>query len=355
MNAVTPIRAAVDVALADGSEARAWDAYVDAAPEAGFFHRWGWGEVARAAYGHEPVRLVAREEGGITGVLPLVDVKSPLLGRALISSAFTVGGGVAADNAHAAAALADASIEQGRRLGARYVELRGAHAAFPFWKTKKGVYAGFCKAIPEDEAENLAMIPRKRRAEIRKALAAAESGALRVRYDGEADAFYALYARSMRDHGTPVFPKRYLREILRHFRNETEIAVVDHEGEPVAALVSFYFRDRVMPYYAGAAPAARKTRALDYLYWMQMRRAVTRGARLFDFGRSKYGSGAFDYKTYWGFEPVALEYQYALLDARETPNVNPDNPKFSMAARVWRRLPLPLANALGPLAACNFA
>lgn len=346
---------AANITFAGLDVARVWDAYVADTPAAGFFHRWGWGEIARAAYGYEPLRLVAREGDRIVGILPLTDVRSPLLGRSLISSAFTVGGGVVADDADTAGALAAAAVDLGRERGARYVELRGDKAAFPDWETKSAVYARFCKAIPEDEAKNLAMIPRKRRAEIRKALAAAESGALEIRFDSDPDVFYALYARSMRDHGTPVFPKRFLREILRAFPEETEIAVVEQNGRPLAALLSFYFRDRIMPYYAGAAFDAYKHRALDYLYWMQMRRAARHGARLFDFGRSKVGSGAFDYKTYWGFASEPLDYQYALIDARATPNINPNNPKFAPAARAWRRLPLSVANFLGPLLARNLA
>jgi FemAB-related protein (PEP-CTERM system-associated) len=119
----------------------------------------------------------------------------------------------------------------------------------------------------------------------------------------------------------------------------------------LAALLSFYFKDQVMPYYGGAVPAARPSHAYDLLYWSLMRRAVGRGARVFDFGRSKVGSGAFDYKRFWGFEPTPLAYQYCLVRARTVPDVNPLNPKYRHMVAIWRRLPLPVANRLGPLLA----
>lgn len=348
--------APLDIVAAGEADAARWDAFVEGCPRATFFHRYGWGRAARAAYGHETCNLMALRGERVVGVLPLTDVRSPLFGRALISTAFATGGGPAAEDDKTQARLAEAAIAIGRARRARYVELRGGPAPLDGWTSKNDVYAAFEGTIPTDEEAHLKAIPRRRRAELRKALAAAGSGRLRARFDGDAETFYRLYARSLRDHGTPVFPRRFLDALLAEFAADAEILTVEEgDGRPTLSLLTFYFRDRAIAYYVGAAPAARALRAFDYAYWTQMRRAAARGARLFDFGRSRVGSGSYAYKSHWGFAPRPLAYQYALLSACRTPNVSPSNPKFVAASALWRRLPLALANAAGPALARHIA
>ena len=112
--------------------------------------------------------------------------------------------------------------------------------------------------------------------------------------------------------------------------------------------MSFYFRDRVMPYYTGSRPEARAYGANDLMYWHVMRRAVERGCKFFDFGRSKVGTGPFHFKKNWGFEPRPVTHQYYLGEGQRVPQVNPTNPKYQALVTLWRSLPLPVANALGP-------
>lgn len=342
------------IVRAGEQDAARWDAYVDAAPGATFFHRFGWRRVIDRAYGYETVGLMAVKDGRVAGVLPLTDVRSPLLGRALVSTAFTVGGGAVADNPGVFAALVAAAEEEGRARRARYVELRGGPAP-EGWAVKDTLYAGFEKPLLADEEEALKAIPRRRRAELRKALCAAAAGTLAADFDGDVDIFHRLYAQAMRDHGTPVFPRRFAKALMEAFAGDAEILVVRAGGEPALALLAFCFRDRVMPYYFGARPDARERRAFDYAIWLQMRRGAARGARLFDFGRSRTGSGSYAYKTHWGFAPAPLAYHYRLLAARSTPNVSPANPTFALASAAWRRLPLAVANAAGPMLARHLA
>ncbi|MBB5519199.1 FemAB family XrtA/PEP-CTERM system-associated protein [Amphiplicatus metriothermophilus] len=343
------------VVAAGEADAVRWDAFVERCPQATFFHRYGWGRAARAAYGYETCDLMALRGGRVVGVLPLTDVRSLLFGRALVSTAFATGGGPVAEDEEAHLALAEAAIAAGRARRARYVELRSRPVALDGWKVKSDVYAAFEGTIPADEEAHLKAIPRRRRAELRKALALAAAGRLRARFDGDAEAFYRLYARSLRDHGTPVFPRRFLDALLAQFSDAAEIMTVEADGRPTLSLLTFYFRERAIAYYVGATRAARALRAFDYAYWTQMRRAAARGARVFDFGRSRVGSGSFAYKTHWGFAPQPLDYQYALLAARRTPNVSPANPKFAVASALWRRLPLAFANAAGPALARRLA
>ncbi|HXI88222.1 MAG TPA: FemAB family XrtA/PEP-CTERM system-associated protein, partial [Parvularculaceae bacterium] len=291
----------------------------------------------------------------IVGVLPLIDVASPLLGRNLISTAFTVGGGIVADDENAATFLAAAAIEEGRARRAGYVELRSEIARIGGWETKDQIYAGFDRALAAEEEANFEAIPRRRRAEVRKALDALDAGELSYAVDGDIDAFYALYAEALRDHGTPIFPRRFAHALMDEFSDRADILTIRAEGAPILSLLSFAFRDRVMPYYVGAGAKARAHRAFDLAIWLKMRDGAKRGARVFDFGRSKYGAGSFDYKAHWGFAPRPLEYQYALLRARKTPNVNPQNPKFAIVSAAWRRLPTPVANFAGPMLARHLA
>lgn len=347
-------RSALSIAPCTPADKGRWDSYVEGCPGGTFFHLFGWGEVAEAAYGYEPVYLAARRGGAIVGVLPLIDVRSPLLGRSLISTAFTVGGGPVGDDAGVVAALAEKAARLGEERRVRYVEFRGGPHPLEGWVRKTGRYAGFKMPLPADEDEHMNRIPRRRRAEIRKALAAAEKGVLQSRFDQDADGFYELYARSMRALGTPVFPKRFLHEIVRGFGDRAELTFVDYGSAPAAALLSFYFRNTALPYYVGAAPSAREARAHEFLYWSLMRRAAARGASVFDFGRSKIGSGSYQFKKLWGLDPEPLTYQYKLIRARVAPDLSAANPKFMAASERWKRLPLSLANRLGPMLSGNF-
>lgn len=344
----------VDVAIGNPPDPLSWDAYVRAHKDGSIFHLSGWGRAVQSAYHYDALYLTARQGGRIVGVLPLVDVKSPLLGRSLISTPFSVGGGPLADNDCALKALLTEAVSIGEAAGVKYFECRSNFAGGGDWIAKTGIYAGFKATLPPSDEDHLNAIPRKRRAEIRKAIAAEQKGALTIRHDGGADEFYALYARSLRRLGTPIFPKRFLSGLIDAFPNDIEITIVNFEDAPAAALLSFYFGDAVLPYYVGASPAARRARAYDYIYWSVMRRAAARGRRTFDFGRSRIGSGSFMYKKLWGVEPAPLTYQVKLIAAAEIANVNPNNPKFVLFAKLWPLLPLAATKALGPLLAPNF-
>jgi FemAB-related protein (PEP-CTERM system-associated) len=272
----------------------------------------------------------------------------------VISTAFGIGGGVLAHDEETVSALARAAIDLGRGVGAKYVELRGGPSPGEGWIEKSGLYASFEKEMPAEVDKIRDWLPRNRRAEVKKSLRIEEANEDSFRLDQKVDDFYAVYAAALRNLGTPVMPKKFIRTLKETFGDDIDISLVEKNGEPVAGLLSFWRRDRVMPYFIGGSTAGRSIRAYDYLYYSLMRRAVARGIRLFDFGRSKVGSTHYDTKTYWGFEPRPLAYHVALIRAKEMPNVNPNNPKFERFVELWKRLPLPVANFLGPIAARNF-
>jgi FemAB-related protein (PEP-CTERM system-associated) len=336
--------------LDDRTEAR-WDAFVEACPTATFFHRAGWKTAIERSFGHRGHFLYAEADGQIRGVLPLVHVHSRLFGNALISNAFCVYGGVASETGGAQRALDARALELAHSLGVDYLEYRSRSPVHADWACNADLYATFRKQISQDPEENLRAIPRKQRAMVRKGIKAG----LKSEQDADVDRLYRLYAESVRNLGTPVLAKKYFRNLKQVFGDACEVLTVTREGTPLGSVMSFYFRDEVLPYYGGGSAAARDVAANDFMYWELMRRAGGRGYRIFDFGRSKRGTGSFAFKTHWGFEPRPLHYEYKLLRANEMPAINPLNPKYRAFIALWRRLPLAVANLVGPLIARDLA
>lgn len=344
----------VSVDLLDEGSRAAWVEYSGSHADATLFHDLRWLDAVKSAYGYRAFNLIARRGDKVCGILPLTLVASPLLGRSLVSTAFAVGGGIVADDPETVRALGARALGIGRRYGVKYVELRGGPAPGEGFQEKSGVYASFVKEMPIDPEAIRQWLPRNRRAEVKKALRIDEPNENSFRTTRRVRDFYKVYAPALRNLGTPVMPRKFLTALKVNFGDDAEIGLVEHHGEPIAGLFSFWRRDRVMPYYIGADAKAREVRAYDYLYYSLMRRAVERGVRIFDFGRSKVGSTHFDTKTYWGFEPTPLVYYVALVAAKELPNVNPYNPKFERFVALWKKLPLPVANLIGPIVARNF-
>ncbi|HSD73186.1 MAG TPA: FemAB family XrtA/PEP-CTERM system-associated protein [Steroidobacteraceae bacterium] len=346
MNAALVSPAPLEVRLRTPADDAAWDAFARVHPNGTFFHLSAWADVIERAFGHRSHYLLACRRGAIEGVLPLVHLKSLLFGNALMSIPFGVYGGVLAANDAAANSLIDAACALARDLRVGYLELRNREPSDLDWPTRD-LYATFRKTLLPTEEANFRAIPKKRRAEVRKGIAAG----LVSEVDAGPERLFAAYSESVRNLGTPVFGQGYFREVLRAFGKDCEVLTVLHRGEAVASVMSFYFRDEVLPFYGGGTAAARDCQANDFLYWELMRRALAKGVRIYDYGRSKRGTGSFAFKEYWGFEPAPLHYQYYLVRARELPNVSPANPKYRMFIRAWQHLPLPVSRAVGPLLA----
>ncbi len=322
----------------------AWEAFVEICPSATFFHRIGWREVLTEVFAHTPHYLLALRGTTLVGVLPLAQVKSRLFGHALTSLPFAVYGGVASEDAEAVRALHGAAVQRARDLGVSHLELRNRNVREADWP-RQDLYVTFRKAIVADDEANLLAIPRKQRAMVRKAIARH----LVAEVDESVDRFFEVYADNQQRHGTPPHAKRYFQTLRRVFGDACEVqTVLDPQGKPVSSVLSFYFRDEVLPYYAGDLPAARDLAANDFKYWTLMSRAAARGCRVFDYGRSKLNTGSYSFKKNWGFEPAPLAYEFQLFGRDTVPQNNPSNPKYRAFIALWKRLPRPLANALGP-------
>jgi FemAB-related protein (PEP-CTERM system-associated) len=328
----------------EAGDERRWDEFVLARRDGTFFHLSGWKRVIERAFGHRTHYLLCERGGAVAGVLPLTHVRSVLFGSSLISNAFGVYGGPLASDEESLRALEDAAVKLMQSLAVPVLELRGHSASRADWPSRSDLYVTFRRSIDPSVERNLKLIPRKQRAMIRKG----QSNELRSELDADIDRLYRVYAESVRNLGTPVFAKSYLRILREEFADCSDIVTVTSGGRAVASVLNFYFRDEVLPYYGGGVHDARTLAANDFMYWEVMRRACERGFRMFDFGRSKVGTGSYAFKHNWGFEAFPLTYQFRLAPGRRVPDLNPLNPKLRLFLAAWKRLPLPIAACLGP-------
>ena len=334
---------------ADAQTARRWDEFVAACPEATFFHKAGWQRIVGDIFRHPTHFLYAERGGAIEGVLPLAHVRSLLFGNALVSLPFAVYGGAAATTAEAADAIETEAQALAKNLGVDHLELRNLKPRHPEWPLQD-LYVTFRKTLEPDVEANMLAIPRKQRAMVRKGI----KNGLRSEVERSVDRFFTLYADNVLRHGTPALPRRYFEALLEIFGQDCDVlTAVDANGKPLSSVLSFYFRDEVLPYYAGDDVAARDLAANDFKYWELMRRSCERGIRVFDYGRSKQGTGSYSFKKNWGFEPQPLHYEYCLYKRDSIPQNNPSNAKYRLFIEAWRRLPVGLANRLGPFIVRN--
>jgi len=334
----------------DRAERCRWDAFVQQAADATFFHRSGWQTVIEEAFGHRTWFYYVEQDGEIRAILPIAEMRSRLFGHGLVSLPFCVYGGVAGSCRASRRILVEAAQSLACRIGARHLELRHcAHTAESAGWAQKDLYYTFRKQISADNDANFAAIPRKQRAVLRKSFTCG----LQSRVEDDTHAFFAAYSASVHHLGTPVLSPRYFQLLKKEFGGDCEIRVISQQRKTMSAVLSFYFRDEVLPYYGGGIAAARGCGANDFMYWTLMQAAVERGCAVFDFGRSKAGTGAFGFKKNWGFSASPLPYAWWLNGQAEVPDLNPLNPRYQLAIRAWRRMPLSLANVIGPHIARN--
>ena len=338
--------------LRNPAELQRIEAFLASRPQATVFHGPAWLLASAAGTGNRAHALVAERGEELAAYLSLTEIHSPLFGRMLASSGFAVGGGLLADDPTQAAAMFAALEELAGRLSCPAIELRGGQLPLrrPGWTIKQNSHCGFVQPLAADDDAQLTQIPRKQRAEVRKALA----GNLTVTVGaGPADraAHYAVYSESVRNLGTPVFPASLFNAVLDEFGEAADILTVWQHGEPFASVLSLYHCGAVMPYWGGGTHAARRLRANDRMYFELMLHARRRGCNRFDFGRSKSGSGAFDFKRNWGFEPEQLSYAQWTAPGSAPRDADPTSARHSARIALWKRLPLPLTNLVGPMIA----
>ncbi len=327
------------------SAAHSWNEYVLRHSDATGYHEWAWCTVLARAFGCRSLYFAARRGAQIVGVLPTVLLDSWLFGRALVSLPFLNYGGVLADDDGAARALLDAALASAHEHGCRHVELRHFRRHFVDLPCK---YHKVTMRLPLHAAPALwEGLDRKARNQVRKA----QKSGLTYREGGVEllDAFYAVFARNMRDLGTPVYSPRFFAEVLGAFPERARIHVVSHEVTPVAAGLTFETRGTVEIPWASSVRDFNALCPNHLLYWSILEGASASGRSTFDFGRSTPDEGTYKFKEQWGAEPVPLCWEYGLLAGGDVPNSSPTNPKFRLAISLWKKLPLSVANRVGPM------
>jgi FemAB-related protein (PEP-CTERM system-associated) len=336
------------VDLRDSAERARLDAFVRAHPNGTPFHLPAWSAAVAEGCGQRSHMLVAeRADGSLAAMLPLTEVRSPLFGKALVSNGFAVGGGILAETDEAVRPLGEAAWALAEKLGCPTLEIRGGPVDGPEWIRDDATYLGFVRPLAASDEAELTAIPRKQRAEVRKSL----DGALEVVVGhGDADmrAHYAVYAESVRNLGTPVFPSALFRAVIQEFGDSADILTVRSEGQPVASVLSLYMNGNVYPYWGGGTHGARALRANERMYFALMSHARRKGCTSFDFGRSKAGTGPAAFKKNWGFQGVPLLYAKRAAIGGAPREINPLNPRYRLQIEAWKKLPLWVANKVGP-------
>jgi serine/alanine adding enzyme len=325
-----------------------WDAFASSCPNASPYHTSVFRDLVKDVFGHPTFYLSAADpEGHITGVLPLVRLRSRLFGDFMVSMPYFNYGGALSEDPGISEVLMLRAAELARELGVSHVEFRDTAPRESRWpvRTDKVVMH---LPLPDHEEQLWKQLRPKIRAQIRRPLKdgraiEVEHGGLELMPD-----FYQVFATNMRDLGTPVYSRRLFDEILRRLPEQSHVLVVRVAGHPAAAGFLLQGPQCMEIPWASSLQAYNRIGVNMLLYWEALKISIARGCRTFDFGRSSIDSGTYRFKQQWGAQPRQLYWHYWLRTGNQPPALNPDNPRFRLAVRMWQRLPLALANRLGP-------
>jgi len=319
---------------------------VQTCPQSTSCHRWEWKRIIENSFGWPTFHLMAEESGRVRGILPLVLQKSWIFGKGISSMPLLQGGGIVADTTEAAAQLLREACAIVEQADARYLELRHEH------DQGLGLHVRTDKVkalLPmQEDAERLwCGLNTKLRTKIRKA----EKAGLNAELGGKEllDEFYAVFSEHMRDLGTPVYGRQLFQEILAAFPDDAHICIARSRGDAVACGFLIGFRQTIECVWSASIRKYSPLQPGRFLTWSLLQFAAQYGYRTFDFGRSTVGSGPQDFKMEWGSTEVPLHWSYWWPNGQQLPTMGRHNPKFQLAIRAWQRVPLAVANRVGPL------
>jgi len=327
-----------------------WNRYVESNPAASIYHCSEWKELIKQTFGHTGYYFAARNsDGRITGILPLIRLSSRLFGDFMVSMPFFNYGGAVADHPQIEQLLMQAAADLAADLGVRHVEYRDdvMRHGYPV-RTEK---VNMILPLPRNHEALWQDFSPKLRAQIRRP----QREQPQILQGGEEylDDFYSVFARNMRDLGTPVYPRSFFRHIFNRFPDACHIMVVRHDSRPVAAGFLIGHRDTLEIPWASTVRDVNHLSMNMLLYWEVLKYAIDNHYMQFDFGRSSMNSGTYRFKQQWGAHPRQLYWHYWLKQGMTLPSLNPDNPRYALAIRIWRQLPLSMTNWLGPLIVKN--
>lgn len=342
---IEPNSSTVRVLPLEPSDSENWESFVRSHPHGSFFHQLGWKRVMEKTYGYEPYYFLAKRGERVTGIAPAFLVSSWMTGRCLISIPFAVYGGICAEDDSSRQALVGHLERLASDLDVEYLEFRNREGGTDTNYIPNKRYATFTLSITGDTEAVYRAFPKDIRYMIRKA----EKAELRaLRGFDQLEQFYYLMTINLRRLGTPAFPRSLFENLIREYSDQIDLTLVYSGNEPVAGGMSFFFRDSVQPYYIGSKLEAKAVAGNNFLWWELIKLAASTGHTTFDFGRSKVGSGNYDFKKKWNPRIEPLDYQVRLFNRKEIPNFSPANPKFEFATNVWKKLPLGVTRLVGP-------
>lgn len=321
-----------------------WNEYIYNHLYGSAFHLTQWKVSIEKAFGHKTFYYFYEKGGVILGVLPMVQLKSMFFGNIISSLPFAAYGGPLADNTD----IFDKLLCFAKNLT---TELKGDYLDLKFLQqvdnglSQSDLYVTFIKSLSSDNDENMKAIPRKQRAMVRKGM---KAGLTAHNSKDTLDDFYDIYAKNVQRLGTPVYSKKWFKTLLDVYGDNAEMLIIRHRDKTISGVLSLYYKDVILPYYAASLSEYRHLAPNDFQYWTLMKHAVEKGCRYFDFGRSKRETGSYKFKINWGFEPQQLHYQYYLNKIDIMPELNPLNPRYRLKIEVWKRLPEWVAKTIGP-------
>jgi serine/alanine adding enzyme len=318
-----------------------------ASHQASCYHLIGWKSVIEKSFGHKTYYLLSEDQNKrINGILPFVHLKSILFGNFAVSLPYFNYGGVCADDDEIRARLLHEATAIARAQKMDHIELRHLHnsvANMPV-KTSK---VSMRTTLPQTKDELWASFPSKLRSQVQRPVK--EQMHTRVGQQDELDNYYEIFSRNMRDLGTPVYSKSFFRNILKEFPENAWICTVyTKEERPVASGFIVGFKKMLEIPWASSLRTYNRLSPNMLLYWNILEFACDRQYRIFDFGRSTAGEGTYKFKEQWGAKPIQLYWHYWMKNGGPLPEINPRNPKYKMAIKIWQRVPVVLTRLIGP-------
>lgn len=338
----------IEIVNLDEENEKNWEEYIFNHPHSTFFHQMGWKRAVERTYGHEPLYIIAIEDGVLKGVLPLFLIKSRLFGKKIVSMPFGPYGGICADNEEIEAKLINTAIALTNETKSKYVELRNLHKLnLPDLST---FYATLVLKLDDDLDVVWKNFSNKVRNSIRKSL---KSG-LKVELHGDIGEFYSLYCKNMKRLGSPQHSYGFFNNLSHEFHENINVAQVTYNDKVIAAMVLLSYKDTVISGWAASDIQYLKLNPNNILYWEVIKKTCEKHYSYFDFGRSLKNSGTFKFKKPWGADVKQLYYQYYLNNNTVIPNITTENPKRKMFSKFWSSLPLKLTEVVGPHIRANF-
>jgi len=328
-----------------------WDEYVGQSKITTFFHLAGWADALRTVFKLRSRSIYAEDEGKIVGICPLFIVKNFIRPCRLVSVPIGVYGGIVADDIKVSEALHLKNHEIAKELSAGSIEYRFKERSSGLTERNmlnSNTHVTFIKPLPSNKSECLAQIPRKARADIRKAI---EKGLELKENDRYLKKCYEIYVENQRNLGSPVFSYKWFEALKAIFNDKCRVHLVLLGSKPIAGVLSFIFKDQILPFYGASLRSHRLYHPDGFMYYALQEWAIDRGFKWFDFGRSRVDAGTYDFKQNQGFKPQPLNYQLELLISGGM-DQSPSDFKISkyaaLASNIWKKLPLCITNKVGP-------